>query len=152
MIPNDFLIEFNFCLLCNSNETHNYSNTGSLSFNETNTVPDLGRDLWVALITKNPHEEPILKPNVKYVANMHGNEVRDHRWSSLLRLLSEFLLSQAVGRELMLQLIAHLLNNYNTDSYVKSLVDNTRIHIMPSMNPDGFENSVEGQCTGGQGR
>ena len=61
-------------------------------------------------------------------------------------------LSQAVGRELMLQLIAHLINNYKTDPYVKSLVDNTRIHIMPSMNPDGFENSVEGQCTGGQGR
>lgn len=34
-----------------------------------------GRDLWVLLITKNPSEEPLLKPNVKYVANMHGNEV-----------------------------------------------------------------------------
>ncbi|KAM7289332.1 carboxypeptidase M-like [Ixodes scapularis] len=32
------------------------------------------RDLWVLLITKEPHEEPLLKPNVKYVANMHGNE------------------------------------------------------------------------------
>ncbi|CAG2177742.1 unnamed protein product, partial [Oppiella nova] len=79
-----------------------------------------------------PHEEPLLKPNVKYVANMHGNE--------------------AVGRELMLQLIPYLLNNYRTDPYVRSLLDNTRIHIMPSMNPDGFESSVEGQCTGGQGR
>ena len=27
------------------------------------------------LVTKNPHEEPLLEPNVKYVANMHGNEV-----------------------------------------------------------------------------
>ncbi|KAG0428348.1 hypothetical protein HPB47_024665, partial [Ixodes persulcatus] len=32
------------------------------------------RDLWVLLITKEPHEETLLKPNVKYVANMHGNE------------------------------------------------------------------------------
>lgn len=35
----------------------------------------LGRDLWVLLVTKNPSDEPLLKPNVKYVANMHGNEV-----------------------------------------------------------------------------
>ncbi len=35
----------------------------------------LGRDLWVLVLAKNPHEEPLLKPNVKYIANMHGNEV-----------------------------------------------------------------------------
>lgn len=34
-----------------------------------------GRDLWVLLVTKDPQEETLLKPNVKYVANMHGNEV-----------------------------------------------------------------------------
>lgn len=34
-----------------------------------------GRDIWVMLVTKNPSEESLLKPNVKYVANMHGNEV-----------------------------------------------------------------------------
>ena len=63
-----------------------------------------------------------LKPNVKYVANMHGNE--------------------AVGRELMLHLILYLVQNYETDYYVRWLLDNTRIHIMPSMNPDGFEVNV----------
>ena len=72
------------------------------------------------------------KPNVKYVANMHGNE--------------------AVGRELMLHLILHLVQNYETDYYVRWLLDNTRIHIMPSMNPDGFEVATEGTCQGGQGR
>ncbi|CAN7937576.1 unnamed protein product [Ixodes hexagonus] len=90
------------------------------------------RDLWVLLITKNPHEETLLKPNVKYVANMHGNE--------------------AVGRQLMVYLIAHLLTRYTTDPYVRYLLDNTRIHIMPSMNPDGYEISKEGACTGTLGR
>ncbi|CAG0905891.1 unnamed protein product, partial [Darwinula stevensoni] len=72
------------------------------------------------------------KPNVKYVANMHGNE--------------------AVGRELMLHLIEYLVTNYGYDQYVTWLLDNTKIHIMPCMNPDGFAVSEEGQCQGGKGR
>jgi carboxypeptidase M len=91
-----------------------------------------GRELWVMVVSRSPYEHMIGKPNVKYVANMHGNE--------------------AVGRELMLHLILHLVHNYETDYYVRWLLDNTRIHIMPSMNPDGFEVSSEGTCQGGQGR
>ncbi|CAN8016802.1 unnamed protein product, partial [Ixodes persulcatus] len=59
---------------------------------------------------------------------------------------------QAVGRQLMVYLIEHLLTRYDTDAYVRYLLDNTRIHIMPSMNPDGFEISQEGDCTSTQGR
>ncbi|KAF7489398.1 Carboxypeptidase M [Sarcoptes scabiei] len=91
-----------------------------------------GRDIWVMLVTKNPSEESLLKPNVKYVANMHGNE--------------------AVGRELLLHLIEYLVTNYESDSFVHYLLDNTRIHLVPSMNPDGFEAAIEGQCFGGTGR
>lgn len=72
------------------------------------------------------------KPDVKYVANIHGNE--------------------PVGRELLLHLVQYFVTSYNTDQYVKWLLDNTRIHIMPSMNPDGFAASKEGACDGGQGR
>lgn len=53
---------------------------------------------------------------------------------------------------MLILLIAYLLKSYKTDSYVKYLIDNTRIHIMPSINPDGFEASEEGQCYGIQGR
>lgn len=48
--------------------------------------------------------------------------------------------------------LQYLVNSYTTDKYVKWLLDNTRIHILPSMNPDGFEVAREGQCDGGQGR
>uniref|UniRef100_A0A0K2UK94 Peptidase M14 domain-containing protein n=2 Tax=Lepeophtheirus salmonis TaxID=72036 RepID=A0A0K2UK94_LEPSM len=91
-----------------------------------------GRELWVMVVSRSPYEHMIGKPNVKYVANMHGNE--------------------AVGRELMLHLILYLVQQYESDYYVRWLLDNTRIHIMPSMNPDGFEVASEGACEGGQGR
>lgn len=91
-----------------------------------------GRDLWVLLITKDPEKEILLKPNVKYIGNMHGNE--------------------AVGRELLIHLIDYLLKGYETDSYVRYLVENTRIHILPTINPDGFEASTEGECYGVTGR
>ncbi|XP_039292676.1 carboxypeptidase D isoform X2 [Nilaparvata lugens] len=91
-----------------------------------------GRDLWVMVVSSSPYEHMIGKPDVKYVANMHGNE--------------------AVGRELMLHLIQYLVTSYTTDPYIKWLLDNTRIHILPSMNPDGFEVAREGQCDGGVGR
>ncbi|CAG5045957.1 unnamed protein product [Parnassius apollo] len=91
-----------------------------------------GRDLWVMVVSASPYEHMIGKPDVKYVANIHGNE--------------------AVGRELLLHLIQYLVTSYETDSYIKWLLDNTRIHLMPSMNPDGFAISQEGQCNTIHGR
>jgi len=91
-----------------------------------------GRELWVMVVSSSPYEHMIGKPNVKYVANMHGNE--------------------AVGREMLLHMILYLVQNYDKDYYVRWLLDNTRIHLMPSMNPDGFEVAAEGTCQGGQGR
>ncbi|KAG7164968.1 Carboxypeptidase M-like [Homarus americanus] len=84
------------------------------------------------VVSASPYEHIVGQPNVKYVANMHGNE--------------------AIGREMLLHLIEYLAKSYGTDDYVRWLLDNTRIHIMPSMNPDGFEVAREGTCQGGQGR
>jgi len=92
-----------------------------------------GRELWVIVVSTSPFDDMVGKPNVKYVANMHGNE--------------------AVSRELMLHLVEELVNRYEQgDEYTRWLLSNTRIHIMPSMNPDGFEVALEGYCQGGRGR
>ncbi|CAO1298979.1 unnamed protein product [Diamesa hyperborea] len=91
-----------------------------------------GRDLWVMVVSSSPYEHMLGKPDVKYIGNIHGNE--------------------AVGRELLLHLIQYFVTSYTSDPYVKWLLDNTRIHIMPAMNPDGYAESTEGVCEGGKGR
>ncbi|XP_062537824.1 carboxypeptidase D-like isoform X1 [Armigeres subalbatus] len=91
-----------------------------------------GRELWVMVVSSSPYEHMLGKPDVKYIGNIHGNE--------------------AVGRELLLHMIQYLITSYTSDPYIKWLLDNTRIHILPSLNPDGYAASKEGTCDGGQGR
>ncbi|XP_063832950.1 carboxypeptidase D [Ostrinia nubilalis] len=83
-----------------------------------------GRKLLVIQITKDVGQVHETRPSFKYVANMHGDE--------------------SVGRELVIDLAKYLLTNYGKDDRVTSLVDNTDIHLMPSLNPDGFDSSKEG--------
>eukprot|EP00127_Corallochytrium_limacisporum_P005678 Clim_evm57s210 gene=Clim_evmTU57s210 len=79
------------------------------------------RNMWVVQISKNPQAEQreLLVPQFKYIGNMHGDEV--------------------VSREILMTYIKHLVENYGIDKRVTWLVDNTDIHIMPTMNPDGYE-------------
>lgn len=63
---------------------------------------------------------------------MHGNEV--------------------ASKEILLHFIDYLLMNQTSDPDVDFLLKNTRIHILPSMNPDGYELAVVGDCYSVQGR
>ena len=92
-----------------------------------------GKNLWVLQISTDVQkkERKELKPMVKYVANIHGNE--------------------AVGKELLLNLAKYFLTTYSStsskdDLEIKKLIDKTDIHILPSMNPDGFEYSPKTAC------
>lgn len=52
----------------------------------------------------------------------------------------------------MLYLVDYLLRNYQTLDGVGKLVNGVRLHIAPSINPDGYSNAVEGDCDGTEGR
>ncbi|PZC71284.1 hypothetical protein B5X24_HaOG213686 [Helicoverpa armigera] len=85
-----------------------------------------GRELLVLQLSEDvqtPHYE---RPSVKYVANMHGDE--------------------SVGRQLTIYLAEYLLDNYGKDDRVTRMLNTTDIHLMPSLNPDGFESSEESNC------
>ena len=97
-----------------------------------------GRHLWVIQISKdvNKRRSGFLKPMVKYIGNIHGNE--------------------AVGRELLIHFAKYLLESYTSSSHsssinaadIKKLIDTTDIHILATMNPDGFEHSLRKDCSG----
>lgn len=90
------------------------------------------RDLWVMEIFVTPGQHVPSVPEFKYVANMHGNEV--------------------VGKEMLLLLTKYICERYMFDERITKLVNNTRMHFLYSMNPDGYEISKEGDTKGSVGR
>ncbi|XP_035468397.2 carboxypeptidase M [Scophthalmus maximus] len=91
-----------------------------------------GQQLWVLALGRSPRRHTLGVPEFKYVANMHGNE--------------------ALGRELLLQLIDDLVRGYrDNDTRSLRLLSGARLHVLPTMNPDGFDEAST-HCQFSQGR
>ena len=85
-----------------------------------------GLPLRVIVFSDNPSEHEFLEPEFKYVGNMHGNEV--------------------VGREMMIELMVQLCDAYlDNNQNVIDLIHNTRIHLLITMNPDGWDEAVNSE-------
>uniref|UniRef100_A0A4W3HKQ0 Inactive carboxypeptidase-like protein X2 n=1 Tax=Callorhinchus milii TaxID=7868 RepID=A0A4W3HKQ0_CALMI len=83
-----------------------------------------GLKLYTIEISDNPGVHEVGEPEFHYSAGAHGNEV--------------------LGRELLLLLMQFMCQEYLAGNpRIKHLVEETRIHLMPSVNPDGYERAFE---------
>ncbi|XP_075063338.1 adipocyte enhancer-binding protein 1 isoform X2 [Mixophyes fleayi] len=79
-----------------------------------------GLKIYAMEISDNPGEHEIGEPEFRYTAGLHGNEI--------------------LGRELLLLLMQFMCKEFRDGNpRVTTLVHETRIHLVPSMNPDGYE-------------
>ncbi|KAG0495990.1 hypothetical protein HPP92_000681 [Vanilla planifolia] len=76
-----------------------------------------GFPLLVMEISDKPGQEEA-EPAFKFIGNVHGDE--------------------PVGRELLMRLANWLCSTYKKDPLATLIVNNVHLHILPSMNPDGF--------------
>ncbi|KAM6163806.1 putative carboxypeptidase X1 [Rhynchocyon petersi] len=110
---------------------HNYNDMRKLMKQVNKQCPNItriysigksyqGLKLYVMEMSDNPGVHELGEPEVRYVAGMHGNEV--------------------LGRELLLLLMQFLCREYlQGNPRVTRLLTEMRLHLLPSMNPDGYE-------------
>ncbi|KAM4038042.1 adipocyte enhancer-binding protein 1 [Anomaloglossus baeobatrachus] len=79
-----------------------------------------GLKIYAMEFSDTPGEHEVGEPEFRYTAGLHGNEV--------------------LGRELLLFLMQFLCKEYRDGNpRILTLVHETRIHLVPSLNPDGYE-------------
>ncbi len=76
-----------------------------------------GRDLWMVKISDNPNVNET-EPEVLYTALTHARE--------------------PAGVMQMLFYMYYLMENYDNDLFIQTLVDNTEMYFVPVVNPDGY--------------
>ncbi|RMC11286.1 hypothetical protein DUI87_11405 [Hirundo rustica rustica] len=83
-----------------------------------------GLKLYAVEISDNPGEHEVGEPEFHYIAGAHGNEV--------------------LGRELILLLMQFMCQEYLAGNpRIVHLIQNTRIHLLPSVNPDGYDKAYK---------
>nr|XP_033804647.1 adipocyte enhancer-binding protein 1 [Geotrypetes seraphini]XP_033804648.1 adipocyte enhancer-binding protein 1 [Geotrypetes seraphini] len=83
-----------------------------------------GLKIYAMEISDKPGDHETGEPEFRYTAGLHGNEV--------------------LGRELLLMLMQFMCKEYKDGNpRIMSLVHETRIHLVPSLNPDGYELASE---------
>uniref|UniRef100_A0A8C4RF62 AE binding protein 1b n=1 Tax=Erpetoichthys calabaricus TaxID=27687 RepID=A0A8C4RF62_ERPCA len=83
-----------------------------------------GLKIYAMEFSDNPGEHETGEPEFRYTAGLHGNEV--------------------LGREMLLLLMQFMCKEYNDGNpRVRRLIEDTRIHLVPSLNPDAYELAYE---------
>uniref|UniRef100_A0AAY4AXA7 F5/8 type C domain-containing protein n=1 Tax=Denticeps clupeoides TaxID=299321 RepID=A0AAY4AXA7_9TELE len=114
---------------------HSYQDMEKLMKSVADECPDItnlyslgksskGLEMYVMEMSDQPGKHETGEPEFRYTAGFHGNE--------------------ALGRELVLMLMQYLCKEYKDGNpRVRRLVDGTRIHLAPSLNPDGHVKAFE---------
>lgn len=82
-----------------------------------------GQSMYAIIFSDNPLTHEPGEPEFRYIANMHGNEI--------------------LGRELLINLMVYLCENYGRVDLITQLIDSTRIHLIPTINPDGYDDAIK---------
>ncbi|PLX01415.1 MAG: hypothetical protein C0595_14865 [Marinilabiliales bacterium] len=92
------------------------------------TLTHEGRYLYWLKISDNPNTDED-EPELLYTGVHHARE--------------------PIGAQQMIFYMWHLLENYDSDSHIQTLVDNTEMYFIPIVNPDGYEQNYFTHPNGG---
>ncbi|NXL50680.1 CPXM2 protein, partial [Podilymbus podiceps] len=103
---------------------HNYKEMRQVGKEAGVQPPGWRVDGFAALTTLLPHVFSTGEPEFRYIAGAHGNEV--------------------LGRELILLLMQFMCQEYLAGNpRIVHLIEDTRIHLLPSVNPDGYDKAYK---------